>query len=190
MIELDWESVYQPDRGTKTMKKFAQLSASIPWGMDFEENVWTTLEWLVRDGRKEEIRYNPDPLLNPVRDGWYNSEFDEGRFFHVCYPQDMLKFRGQYDSLRMQLMDSPDDLRKGKELLKDCKARLWSAWNCVGADGDRVEPEAPVDELYVATPYFEWPREWTNQCSRCCAPLPKALRMWVKLQHSKLKDAN
>ena len=108
----------------------------------------------------------------------------------------MLKFRGQYESLRDSIMgDSSDSERTIIETADAARVLLWSAWNCMGHDGKRVEPD--WGEVYSLDghgstdvdrgQYENWPQEWTYECDRCCSALPGALRAWQKLQHPELK---
>jgi hypothetical protein len=190
---IEWENIYT---GSEKSKKFEPLPKLIPWLITMEENVHLTAEWLFRDARALEVRFHEEPILNPVKDGWYNCEFEDGRFLHACYPQDLLKFRAQYEGLFQQIPDlNKEGITQAIDTIKLARRALWSAWNCIGGDGMRKEPKQPKEDLFYLTihsgiqPWVYWPRHWTNQCSRCCAPLPKSLQVWVKLQHSKLKNA-
>ncbi len=189
-MNINWTKVYSSTRHLGRTMKFDVLPNSIPWGESVEENLWMTLEWLVRESRGEHIRFSKEPMLRPVRDDWYQAEFenDDGRFVHICYPSDILKFRGQYEGVKRSLEESSCMQQEQQQLRKQAQQLLWSAWGCIGNDGERTKPPPPSsDEIYIPI-WHEWAREWKNQCSRCCAPLPKSLQMWIKLQHSKLKD--
>lgn len=190
-MDIDWREIYRSNDDGR-VKKFVELPRIIPWGSEFEENITITLEWLLRDGRNDDIRYSKEPTVNFVRDNWYRAEFEEGRFLHCCYPQDLLKFRGQYEMIINQIKELDEiNMLEIKELADNARSRLWSAWNCFGGDGEKQEPKVEkfTDDLQFIPSYQEWPRVWSNSCKKCCDPLPKALQIWVKFQHSKLKDA-
>jgi hypothetical protein len=108
----------------------------------------------------------------------------------------MLKFRGQYETLRGQIMGADvQNLAMITETAESARTLLWSAWNCLGGDGRRVEPEYKMldDDLQVFRPIVppsEWDRKWNYRCFKCCEDLPKALKLWQKMQYSKLKELN
>ncbi len=194
-VEVDWKKIFVAyNEGEARKKKFQILPKVFPWAGDFQENVELTLEWLIREGKSDEVRLSKEPVTNVVKDGWYTLEAEPGHFIHVCYPREMLKFRGQYESLRQQIMGECSDEHLLKTVLETAEAartKLWSAWGCIGHDGERVEPD--WDKLNT-TDHFElasfqnWPQKWTYNCSKCCSDLPKSLQAWQKLQHTKLKD--
>lgn len=191
-MNVDWKAIYRRDdiKSTSRHKKFSILPGLLPWEPTGAENLWATLEWLIRDGRKDDVRFSETAVTNHVREHWYRSEIEEGRFIHICYPTEMLKYRGQYEALHQHLKETEQqDIMHLHELAAAARLKLWSAWNCIGSDGNKVEPVYPVEEFHELVPYQLWDQEWQNQCSKCCDPLPKALQMWVKLQHSKLKGA-
>jgi len=196
--KLQWSKIF-PRRPTGIYydnSKFNQLPRAIPWTMDFDTNIWLTLEWLWREGKKDKIKLYEKDLLNPIRDNWFKVEFEEGFFIHCCYPEELLKFRRQYESLLFNILELDKDptisrFNQIKETSGVAREMLWSAWKCFGCDGVRTPPKDEDEEgfLSLETLYDDWPRRWNKQCSLCCFPLPKSLQIWVKLQHSKLKEA-
>jgi hypothetical protein len=192
-MNIDWTKVYMPDpEGSPRPKKFIVLPATVPWSMDKDTNLWATVEWVYRAGRKEETRYDRNPTLNLIKDGWYRCEREEGKFLHACYPKDIISFRRQYESIYHSL-GVPETFIEREKLTKIAREKLWAIWNCIGYDGIKRQPkepsdDAPLEDILTYSNYHDWPEVWMNTCSRCCAPLPKGIQMWVKLQHSKLKD--
>lgn len=201
-MTVDWKNIYPAYvAGCVRPKKFVRIPQPLPWAETYPENLHMTAEWLCREGKGDEVRFAPEDVLNAVRGGWYRVEFEPGKFMHICEPQKLLQFRGQYDSSHAQLKEAITlDLLAFGKLVDNSRQLLWSAWRCMGYDGQLVDPNNsvrfdsegalnPPDQIYREyIPYPEWPRHWSNQCSRCCSPLPKALKMWINLQHSKLKD--
>lgn len=195
-MDLDWATIFYPkiEDGIQR-KKFDILPRVLPWAGDFQENVDLTVEWLVRDGKRDEVRLARAPVINVVRNGWYTIEAEDGQYLHCCYPQDMLKFRGQYEALRGQIMGTDvENLSNVTQTAESARTLLWSAWHCLGGDGRRVEPtDNPTDKLGMPmiqplTPSGEWPRKWTYQCFKCCEDLPKNLKLMQKMQHSKIAN--
>jgi hypothetical protein len=197
-MNINWDRVFNDYRENGIReKKFEVLPCAIPWGSDMEENLHLTLEWLFRDGKKDDVRRSEEPVLNLICDGWFRCESEDGLFLHACYPEEIFSFRRKYEGLYFCIRDMEED-PEGRNMLTEmhsnCNAArriLWSAWNCLGKDGDKVDPNLNLEpeQLHELKPYSQWERTWTNKCSRCCAELPKALQMWVKLQHSKLAKA-
>lgn len=195
---IDWGFVFD-NYSESGDKKFTRVVNNIPWTPDVDDNLWMTVEWLYRNGRVIDVRLAEDPVLYPVKEGWYMSEAESGQFIHICYPQDLLKFRTEYEGLRNLLLTDTlcqSQVARGQEIVKQALRKLWMAWNCLGVDGNKVDPaslEEPDDEDALRTtaivPYKNWPREWKQKCPRCSAALPKNLQIWVKLKHGKLKDA-
>ena len=192
-MEIDWKDIYAPkNEGEPRKAKFQILPKVIPWAGNFQENVELTLEWLIREGKADEVRFSKEPVTDVVREDWYTLEAEPGHFIHVCYPQEMLKFRGQYESLRAQIMDGAvgEQHTTIMEKADACRVLLWSAWNCLGHDGQRSEPDystLPSDTYVELAKYENWPQKWTYECTRCCSALPRSLQAWQKLQHTKLK---
>ena len=188
-MDIDWSNIYAAyNEGEQRKMKFQILPKSLPWAGDFQENVDLTLEWLIREGKADDVRLAEEPVVNIVSNQWYTIESEPGRFVHVCYPQEMLKFRGQFESMRERLVMSFDIQLN----IEAARTQLWSAWNCIGGDGKRVEPGYDSDsldgeDLTPVVPYLDWPREWNYRCFKCCEDLPKNLKLWQKLQHGKLK---
>jgi len=199
-LEIDWESVYDGtvkplSAGTdmwgdqsgahdlafainnqKMNKKFDIPIKSIPWSIDYLENVSYTLEWLLRDHRKEELRHDEDSIIEYVKDFWYRSAHFEGEYTHVCYPQDMLKFRTEYDSTYTLLVSLPPHAMSSYCLaIRDrCRNILWTAWKCFGIDGIFNRTDSEYTYRY--------------SCNRCGTPMPKAVKAFVILTRSKLKE--
>jgi hypothetical protein len=230
-VNVRWEAIFEPYNEHRAHpKKFAQLPNTPSWSESFEENLSLTLEWLLREARDDVIRLSPTPIITPVMDSWYRAEFEEGRFFHICFKSEMLEFRHQYETqlehLRRPSLYRGEQLAEALPIPPDQAVRiiesavprpslpaysevsealqihlhrlLWSAWSCFGGDGWREEPKVPevTDKdpmcrplLYDEKPYSDWDRVWRKKCFKCQADLPPGLKMWVKLQHSALKDA-
>ncbi len=192
-MEVDWPTIFAPYcEGVPRKKKFQILPKAIPWTGNFQENVDFTLEWLIREGKKDEVRLSAEPVTDVVRDDWYTLESEPGHFIHVCYPQVMLTFRCQYVSLRSQIMGDLVEAQTTTimETADAARVLLWSAWNCLGHDGQRIEPvydELSMDTYMEDVKYENWPQNWTYECGRCCSALPRSLQAWQKLQHTKLK---
>jgi hypothetical protein len=203
-MNIDWRVVFEDYPSAGRVKKFSVLPGTIPWGMDQDTNLWATLEWLYRDGKADDVRFVEEPVLNPVKDGWFRSECEEGLFLHACYPKDIFQFRRRYESLHSCIREMKNDT-DGENMLTmmqtncdNARKQLWAGWNCLGSDGSRrprdeglaglLEDEYSKKELREIIPYSQWVSKWTNKCNRCCVDLPKALQMWVKLQHSDLAD--
>lgn len=191
-MEIDWKEIYV-HRGEARKMKFSILPRTIPWAGDFQENVDLTVEWLFREGKSDEIRFSKEEVIIEATNGWYTVESQPGQFLHCCYPQDMLKFRGQYENLRHQIMGSDTQtLSTITETAESARTLLWSAWNCLGGDGRRIEPRYDsVDKLGMPMlqpmiPPNEWEQVWTYRCYKCCEDLPKALKLWQKMQHGKI----
>lgn len=181
MNEINWLLIYPKYVNSKRApKKFQRLPSLIPWFDSMEDNLWLTLEWIIRDNRIDEIRLCPEPVLNRIKNNWYKAEYDEGRFLHICYPQDFLNFRMQYESFycHLKTLDTTNILMV-ENLRNNARRKLWSIWECTGRDG----------HYYYNKKTFEPKLRWDNKCSLCSEPLPKSLQMWVKLQHSRLRDA-
>lgn len=199
-MKIQWNQIYTKKAKNQyyiTNNKFALLPKIIPWSNDYDVNIWATTEWLYRSGKKEEIEICEEEVLNPIRDNWFRAEFEEGLFIHCCYPEDIIRFRRQYEMIYSNIREAEKDptISIFKQIHNDCefaRSKLWAAWKCLGADGHKVsikDKNNEVDMFEFEHPYSMWPRQWNKQCSRCCEPLPKALQMWIKLQHSKLKEA-
>ncbi len=196
-MDVNWNDVYAPViEGEPRKMKFAILPKLFPWVGDFQANVDLTLEWLIREGKADEVRLSQEPVINAVRDGWYTVEAEPGQYLHCCYPQDLLKFRGQYETLRGQIMGSNvENLSMINQTAESARKLLWSAWNCIGGDGKRIEPdyEPLVDEdghktFQLIVSSNEWPRKWNYTCRICCEPLPKSLQLIQKMQFGKLAE--
>ena len=158
----------------KMNKKFDIPIKSIPWSTDYPENVLYTLEWLLRDHRKEELRLDEDNIVEPVKDFWFRSAHFEGEYTHVCYPQDMLKFRTSYDATYAQLLSLPASAMSSHCLgIRDrLRHLLWSGWRCFGIDGFYTRTDGKTTYRYT--------------CNRCGTPMPKAVKAFVILTQSKL----
>ncbi len=193
-MDVDWKTVYHPHIvGEARKMKFQILPKVFPWAGDFQENVDLTVEWLVREGKDDKVRFSEEPAIVEATGNWYTIESEPGQFLHCCYPADMLKFRGQFEALRHQIMGSDvQNLSMITETAEAARTMLWSAWNCLGGDGKRIEPaydmkdESGLPTLQPIIPPSEWPREWKYRCYKCCEDLPKALKLWQKMQYSKL----
>lgn len=199
-LEIDWESVYdgtvkplsagtdmwlqKPDEfeftavidNQKTNKKFEIPIKPIPWSTDYLENVSYTLEWLLRDHRKEDMRFDEEAIVEHIRDFWYRSAHYEAEYTHVCYPQDILKFRSQYDTVYAQLLSLPKSAMSSHYLCNrdNCKQILWTAWKCFGNDGVKNRTTGMYSYKY--------------SCNRCGSPMPKPVKAFVILTQSKLKQ--
>lgn len=193
-MEIDWVKTF-PSEYDAERKKFERLPQTIPWGTDADENLWMTIEWLLRENRVNEIRYCEDPIIYPMRDGWFKAEFEDGRFIHACFPKDLFKFRLQFEAAAMNFrMIEPSDVQAHFRAIDAARQKLWCAWKCFGGDGRREEPkvytydenatDADLD-LFLAPK--GWPRVWKNRCFRCQSDLPGALQAWVSMQY-KLTD--
>lgn len=158
-------------------KKFDVPIKPLPWLLSFDENIHLTLEWLLRDHRKVEIRLKPDPLVRHCREHWYMSDFEDARFSHVCYPQDLLKFRSQYDGAYEEYKSLPmtEMSKRAIEVTRRCKALLWEQWHCIGKDGHFNKETGQLYYKYA--------------CSRCGDIMPRGVKMFTILTKSKLKDA-
>ncbi len=195
-MDVNWSEVYTHRiEGEARKMKFAILPRVLPWAGDFQENVDLTLEWLVREGKADEVRFAKEPVINAVRDGWYTVEAEDGQYLHCCYPADLLKFRGQYENLRSQIMGTDTEtLSTMMAKAESARTLLWSAWNCIGGDGKRTEPSANgiqvnddgSRQIQLLIQPSEWPRTWTYKCYKCCEPLPKGLQLMQKMNHGKL----
>lgn len=197
-MNINWEKVYEgtikpQNTGTnasvwfdqsskvtnsiqKFNKKFDVPIRPVPWSLDFLENVSITLEWLIRDHRHDSFRLNEDKILEHVREFWFHSEYYEGEYAHVCYPQDLLKFRTEYDAAYDQLVNLPacemsSHALRHRQRLKDL---LWYQWKCLGKDGIRNVETGRIDYKY--------------SCDRCQIDMPKSVRMYATLTQGKLKD--
>jgi hypothetical protein len=195
-MDVNWKEVYHPYiEGEPRKMKFKILPKVFPWAGDFQENVDLTVEWLVREAKDDEVRLAEESVIENAGNGWYTLEHEPGQFLHCCYPQDLLKFRGQYENVREHIMgNAVENLSTITESADAARTLLWSAWNCLGGDGKRIEPEyktefAPgeVIEYQPIIPANEWERQWNYKCFKCCEDLPKALKLWQKMQHGKLK---
>jgi hypothetical protein len=202
MIEVDWKKVYNGTMRERTPttdiwgekdhpamddwtlieaagptqnSKFEQPILPIPWGTDYHDNVALTLEWLVRDHRRDQLRLKPEFLHSPTRKFWFHNEYDPGMFMHVCYPKDLLKFRMQYDSAYVEWSVLPPQEMSSRaiKMFDNCKQLLWYQWNCIGKDGFYGDGDT-LDYRY--------------ECSRCYEKMPKGVRMFTVLTQSKLKD--
>lgn len=187
---IDWLKVYHKDETVG--KKFNHLPQPIPWTDDFETNVADTLEWLYRSGMKNENRFYPDSLFNEATDHWFRSERLPGEFVHVCYPQEMLAYRGRYDSIFAAIQEG-GNITQAIKAIDSARSVLWGAYGCTGSDGKKVQPkpedEATVDfhgsamELHGSDiPYKHWKQEWTYHCSRCGSDIPKSIRLSIFLE--------
>lgn len=202
MIEVDWEKIYAGTIRERTKptdiwgketsgdgewtvfealdhaqnSKFDQPIVPIPWGTDYHENVALTLEWLVRDHRRDQLRLKEELLHERTREFWFHNEYDPGIFMHVCYPKDILKFRMQYDAAYAEWNALPPQEMSSRaiKMLDNCKQLLWYQWKCIGKDGFPSLEGDGVDYRY-----------W---CSRCFEKMPKGVKMFTVLTQSKLKD--
>lgn len=158
-------------------RKFDVPIKPLPWLQSFDENVHFTLEWLLRDHRRVEARLNLQPLVRPCRRYWYMSDFEDAKFSHVCYPQDLLKFRSQYDGAFEEYKSLPKEemSKRGIEATRRCKALLWQQWHCIGKDGHYSKETGQLYYKYA--------------CSRCGEIMPRGVKMFIILTKSKLKDA-
>ena len=198
-MQIDWEKIYEgtikePSIGTnvwmdniqweaksllnqgKMNKKFDVPIRPIPWTQDYQKNVDLTLEWLIRDHRNDTLRLQEEPVHNHIKEFWYHSEHYEGLYAHVCYPQDLLTFRTQYDGMFNEYTNlSPSEMStRVLTLRKKLKNLLWVQWKCIGKDGIRNVDTGKITYRY--------------SCDRCCADMPKAVKMYAILTQSKLKD--
>lgn len=172
MDDIVWKDVYS--KSEETGQKFAHPIKPIRWTLDYEQNLAETLEWLVRSGRSKKIREQKASTINLVRDRWYRFDPREGVFFHICFPQDMLNFRSQYDGLYSD-MENLKEFKGAHIRLAQTTGMAWNAYKCVGWDGmDQDERDRQV---------------WKDKCWRCGTPLPNALKAWVVMQ-VRLKDIN
>lgn len=160
----------------KFNKKFDMPIRPVPWSSDFMENISITLEWLIRDHRNDTIRLSEDKVLNHIKDCWFRSEYYEGEYVHVCYPQELLKFRTEYDSVYDQLVNL-----SAKEMSSNClklrqrlKDLLWYQWKCLGKDGVKNKCTEKITYLY--------------SCDRCGTDMPKAIKAYAILTQSKIKE--
>ena len=154
----------------KTNKKFDLPIRPIPWSTDYNENVSFTLEWLIRDHRRDDIRLDDENVLEHVKDFWYRSTHFEGQYQHVCYPQDMLKFRTEYETTYARLVDLPASQMSSQCLSIRNRLRnlLWDGWKCIGVDGIHNRTDGKMTYKYA--------------CNRCCTPMPKAIKTFIKLK--------
>lgn len=199
-MKVDWEKIYEgtikpPSNGTdiwndqtgswelqnllsagKFNKKFEIPIRPIPWSDSYKENVSLTLEWLIRDHRHDTLRLQDGPLHSHIKEFWYHSEYYEGLYAHVCYPQELLTFRTQYDGLFEQFSNLPLSEMSSKALLlrKKLKNLLWVQWKCIGKDGIINKDDGKITYSYF--------------CDRCGTDMPKAVKMYSILTQSKLKD--
>lgn len=193
--EINWEEIYagtikQPQKAIFTgnqdlvindkvpfqiNKKFESLIKPIPWYSDFDKNIALTLEWLVRDHRKENLRLYRKFLHQHVRDLWFHNEYDPGTFVHVCFPNDLLNYRMQYDAIYAQQaeLEAVQMSKSAIYLIDTGIQRLWSQWKCIGKDG--------ISKINGDIKY-------KYSCSRCCSEMPKGVKMFIMLTQSKLKD--
>lgn len=157
-------------------KKFELPILPIPWSNDYKENVALTLEWLVRDHRKDDIRLDEDEILEHVREFWYRSTHFEGEYTHVCYPHNILQLRHQYDEAHAFLRNlSPSDMSTHViNIKKHLSQLLWAAWKCTGRDGTRNKETGKPLYIY--------------KCSRCGNAMPKSIKAYVILTQSQLKE--
>lgn len=185
--------------------KFELLPRPLPWVGTREDTLSLTLEWLLRDNRTDDIRLCGEPIVNLIRNRWYRAEFENGRFIHLCYPKEFVDFRRMYESAWQLIclvaeQANATQITMYHEVTVRARGFLWSLWNCMGGDGMRRQPPKSkvskdpdpffTDLAHTNLGYSDWPQIWTNKCSRCGEPLPRALQLWTALQHSNLKDAN
>ena len=196
-MEVDWQEVFHPYiEGEVRKMKFSILPKVFSWTSDLQENIDLTVEWLIREGKADDVRLSLEPVVASATNGWYTVESEPGQFLHCCYPADMLKFRGQYETLREQLVEvDVQTLSVITQTAESARTLLWSAWGCLGGDGSRVAPYYPPDNDADGIPVYrqivppsEWPRVWNYRCYKCCEDLPKSLKLWQKMQHSRLKE--
>lgn len=193
-MDVNWKEVYHPHvEGESQKSKFQILPKVFPWAGDFQENLNQTVEWLIREGKNDDVRFDPEPVIVEAGNGWYTLEHEPGQYVHCCYPQGLLKFRGQYENVRQGIMgNAVENLSTITESAESARTLLWSAWNCLGGDGKREEPKMGRDEdeagFITIAPPSEWPRVWNYRCFKCCEDLPKALKLWQKMQHGKIKE--
>lgn len=172
------------DTNPNALMKFDQPIGLIPWTDNYLQNVSLTLEWLVRDHRRAAIRLCAEPLCSHVKEHWYHCDFDEGIFYHVCYPKDILNYRVQYESAYSiyKYLPPKDMSSEALQLIDSCKNLLWIQWKCIGKDGEytyKINKNTNEKELYIKYRYL---------CSRCGSDMPKSIRMFTLLTQTKLKD--
>lgn len=202
-MDIDWEFIFkdtveqQSDKISRKPSKFKSLPQLLPWSTYFDENLSATVEMLYRSGKKLTSLLEEENHLLPIREGWYRSELDEGLFVHACYPSEIISFRRKYECVFNQiklLLDDPsgEDNLKGIRLSSyQAEQNLWAAWACLGFDGQKAPP-APAkslpDDFNLETfgGYANWKPEYYYQCSRCCTPIPKATKSWIKFNNTKL----
>ena len=187
-MTVDWPALYNTEGPKRS--KFDSILPPPEWDRDYQANIRITAEWLWRNGKKSEIILMEEDLLQPTRDNWFNTSLDDGEFIHVCYPDEMIKFRRQYETLwaniNFLLGEGTDGACGSLALIRNqssnAKGLLWSGWKCLGFDG-KYTPIVYTDEKTEIQP-LEWKPVWTYRCSRCAAKLPKSLEMWTRLKNT------
>jgi hypothetical protein len=144
-------------------------------------NLTYTLEWLLRDSRKDKIRFNERNLIKHIKDNWFISEIQEGQIVHVCYPKELINYRMKYESVYGEYvnLDSKEMSIKPLYLINHAKNLLWAQWKCIGFDGSQ-----DVDGIFTGLPHYNY------NCNRCQTKMLKNVKAYVILTKSRLAALN
>jgi hypothetical protein len=180
--DVIWHSIFMPRPYGYPVReqKFTKAISPLPLINSFEDNVHRTVEWLLRNGRTIEVQHQDALLCNKIKDFWYESNRHNSRLLHVCFPQDLLKFRHKYGILYDEYRQLPFTKMSTKvlDLQENICRTFWAQWNCMGSD-ERFDPfKAPESSPLIERK----PSKTLNACNTCHTPIPKGVQIWLKLE--------
>lgn len=186
-MKPDWKEVFGQRSNSGILVQ--DPISPIPWVEGSEENLRLTLEWLTR------ARFGPlpasesDDWFEPLIDNWYSYNRDRGRIYHICDPQELFRLRRAYEYHYVCLKAQPAKAQSLEPMkpLHTLNGLAWSMNTCIGVDGE-LTGEWMIDDN-AAHERARWQgykracreRIYRYQCSRCADPIPRKVKVYLKL---------